>query len=98
MYSTESRMYFPTSPDELPIPARCFVLFELSNIRVDENAPAASTTTLAFTENCSPVLRLLKLTPVAFPQASTSTRLTTASQPTVRFPVRWACGMRTVVL
>src|SRR5450432_1375652 len=92
-----SVMYFPTVPLELPSPLGNFDDFELSRIRADSQALAASTTIFASTRCSVRDTLSMKITPLARPSDPTVTSRTIASVRIVSLPVRIAGCSRTLV-
>src|SRR5215470_16043048 len=90
-----SVMYLPTTPLEFPRPCGNFDDFELSRMRADSHALAASTTMRARTWLSRLVALSMYDTPVASPEASTVTSRAIAWGTILSFPVFIAGGMST---
>src|SRR5688572_9263444 len=88
-------MYLPTMPLELARPLGNVDDFELSRMRADSIALAASTTTRARTWRSSPVIRSTYETPVARPLELTVTSRAIAFVMSRIRPVASAGAMRT---
>ena len=94
----ESIRLRPTWPLELATPLGKASVREFNRMRADSQALAASATTRAGSVSDWRVLRLMKLTPVALPFASTLTERTMASVMICRRPVALAIGSSEVVV
>src|SRR5262245_26200827 len=91
----ESVRYLPTTPLEFASPCGNFDDFELSRMRADSHALAASTTMRARTWLSRDVVLSMYETPLARPLSSTVTSRTIASVTIVSLPVARAGGIST---